>query len=152
MFTGDAFERIVALRMTRQQILELDDTQIDRENPIHRLWTIIDESALCRIIGNPEVMIEQCQQLLAKAQQANITVQIIPNSKGATYAYGRAFTILTTKSNSSIVYLEDFRNAHYVRERDEVAQYVLAYDHLRASALDDHASMDLIREYINDLA
>ncbi len=152
MFTEDELERIVALRMTRQQILELGDTPIDRENPLHRLWAIIDESALRRIIGGPEVMAEQCRHLRAQAQQANVTVQIIPDGKGATCAYGRAFTILTPESNSPIIYLEDFRSAHYVRERDQVAQYVLAFDHLRASALDDHASMDLIREYINDLA
>jgi transcriptional regulator with XRE-family HTH domain len=152
MFTEDALDRIVALRMTRQQVLELDDTQIERENPLHRLWAVVDESALRRRIGSPEVMREQYQHLLAKAQQANITIQIIPESKGATCAYGRTFTILTPESNSPIVYLEDFRSAHYVRERDEVAQYVLAFDHLRASALDDHASMDLVKEYLNDLA
>jgi DNA-binding XRE family transcriptional regulator len=152
MFTEDALERIVALRMTRQQILELEDTQLDLENPTHRLWAVIDESALRRLMGDPAVMKEQYQHLYSKAQQANITVQIIPDSKGATCAYGRTFTILTPESNSPIVYLEDFRNAHYVRERDEVAQYVLAFDHLRASALDDHASMNLIREYIDALA
>jgi DNA-binding XRE family transcriptional regulator len=152
MFTEDALDRIVALRMTRQQVLELDDTQIDQENPLHRLWAVIDESALRRVIGGPEVMKEQYRHLRAKAQQANITVQIIPDGKGATCAYGRTFTILTPESNSPIVYLEDFRSAHYVRERDEVAQYVLAFDHLRASALDDHATMNLIREYIDDLA
>lgn len=152
MFTEDALDRIVALRMTRQQVLELDGTQLALENPMHRLWAVIDESALRRTLGGPEIMKEQYEHLVSKAQQANITVQVIPDSKGATCAYGRAFTILTPESNSPIVYLEDFRSAHYIRERDEVAQYVLAFDHLRASALDDHASIDLIREYINALA
>jgi hypothetical protein len=119
---------------------------------MHRLWAVVDESALRRVMGSPEVMGEQYHHLLAKGQQANITVQIVPDSKGATCAYGRAFTILTPESNSPIIYLEDFRDARYVRAHDEVAQHVLAFDHLRASALDDHASMDLVREYINDLA
>jgi hypothetical protein len=79
-------------------------------------------------------------------------VPVVPDSKGATCAYGRAFTIITPESNSPLIYLEDFRDARYVRERDEVAQYVLAFDHLRASALDDHASINLVRKYINDLA
>ncbi|HUZ23520.1 MAG TPA: helix-turn-helix transcriptional regulator [Streptosporangiaceae bacterium] len=146
MLAPDAIERAVALRMTRQQILEPDeDLPIDQEHT-PRLWAILDEAALNRIVGSAEIMREQRQHLIELAHLPNITIQVIPNSDGVTCAYGKAFTILTSSGNGSpVVYLEDIRNARYVRDRDEVAQYVLTFDHLRACALNDSRSLDLIR-------
>jgi hypothetical protein len=36
-------------------------------------------------------------------------------------------------------------SAHYLRDRDEVAQYALVFDHLRTMALDDRRSLELIK-------
>jgi len=151
MLTQDAIERAVALRMTRQQILEPDETlPIDQEQT-PRLWVIIDEAALDRVVGGADIMQEQRAHLIELAHLPNVTIQIISNSDGVTCAYGKAFTILTSSSSSGngngspVVYLEDIRNARYVRDRDEVAQYVLTFDHLRACALNDRRSLDLIR-------
>jgi transcriptional regulator with XRE-family HTH domain len=47
MLAEDAIERAVALRMTRQQILEPDDDLPIDQEPTPRLWAIIDEAALC---------------------------------------------------------------------------------------------------------
>jgi transcriptional regulator with XRE-family HTH domain len=95
--------------------------------------------------GRPDIMRVQSEYLLEMAQRPNITIQVIPNSEGVTCAYGRAFTILTSNNGSSVVYLEDLINAHYVRNRDEVAQFTLKFDHLRASALIDDKSLQLIK-------
>jgi transcriptional regulator with XRE-family HTH domain len=148
MLAKDAIERAVALRMTRQQILEPDDDlPIDQEHT-PRLWAIMDEAALNRVVGSPEVMREQRQHLAELAQLPNVTIQVIANSDGVTCAYGRAFTILTPASGNGngapVVYLEDVGSARYVRDRDEVARYALSFDHLRACALNDSKSLALI--------
>jgi hypothetical protein len=130
-------ERAVMLRMTRQEILGQDEPP--------RIWAIIEESVLRRLVGGPEVMTAQGARLLALSRKPNITVQIISDSQGATCAFGRAFTILTAKPGSSVVYLEDIGSAHYLRDRDEVGKYVLAFDHLRVRALDDDTSADMIK-------
>jgi len=146
VMASDAVERAVALRMTRQQILEPDDSApIDRD-PTPRLWVILDESALRRPVGSSEVMRRQREYLIELAQRPNVTIQVIPVSQGATCAYGRAFTILTPASGSAIVYLEAARSARYVRDRDEVARYALLFDHLRANALDDNDSLRMIKD------
>jgi len=88
----------------------------------------------------------QLDYLTEMAQRPNITIQIIPTSQGVTCAYGRAFTILTSASNSVLVYLEDARSARYIRDRDEANRYVLTFDHLRANALDDNDSLQLIKD------
>jgi transcriptional regulator with XRE-family HTH domain len=143
--SSDEMERAVALRMTRQEILDpRDDLPVDQEQT-PRFWAIIDESALHRVVGSPEIMRMQREHLVEMAQRPYITIQIITNAKGPTSAYGRAFTILVSHDNSSVVYLEDPNSAHYVRDRDDVSRYALIFDHLRASALDDTQTLRVLK-------
>ncbi len=151
MLANDAIERAVALRLTRQEILEPDDSiPMDREQK-PRLWVVMDESVLDRIVGGPEVMAAQLDHLAELAQRPNITIQIIPNSEGVQCAYGRAFTILTPASGASVVYLEDVGSAHYIRDRDQTARYTLTFDYLRAAALNDERSLTLIKGKSNEI-
>jgi len=150
MLTEDQIERAVALKMSRQEILELDrelPPEFDQGYRV-RLWAIMDESALRREVGNAEVMQAQRGHLVKAALRPNITIQVIPNAEGVTCVFGRAFTVLTSNSNSnsSVVYLEDVKDAHYLRDRDQVAQYMLMFDHLRSLALDDRRSLKLIKD------
>jgi hypothetical protein len=131
--------------MTRQEILELRDGLPADQEQTPRFWAIIDESALQRTVGNPEIMRVQRDHLVEMAQRPNTTIQISPNGNGPTSAYGRAFTILVSHNNSSVVYLEDPNSAHYVRDRDDVNRYSLIFDHLRASALDDTQTLLLLK-------
>jgi hypothetical protein len=56
MLAEDAIERAVALRMTRQQILEPDaDAAVDQPH-YPSYWAVFDESVLLRVVGNPDVM------------------------------------------------------------------------------------------------
>jgi transcriptional regulator with XRE-family HTH domain len=146
MLDEDATGRALALRMTRQQILEPDaDLPIDI-SPTPRVWVILEEAALSRVVGSAEIMRRQREHLIRMAHRPNITVQVIPNSEGVTCAYGRAFTLLTSSgSGAPVVYLEDIGSAHYIRDRDEVARYAVVFDHLRAFALNDRKSLSLIR-------
>lgn len=133
----DELERAVALRMTRQEILDpRDDLPVDQEQT-PRYWAIIDESALLRVVGSAEIMQAQREHLTELAQRPYITIQVVTNDQGPTSAYGRAFTVLVARENSAVVYLEDPNGARYVRDRDDVSRYTLIFDHLRASALDD---------------
>jgi len=138
---GD-ISRAVVLRMTRQEILNQDDPP--------RLWVIIDESVLRRQVGSPKIMGEQCAHLLAMGRRSHVAIQVIPDSKGAACAYGQQFMILTFKSRAPMAYLEDMRGARYVRERDEVGAYSVTFDFLRACALDDEQSAELIRGVMNE--
>jgi transcriptional regulator with XRE-family HTH domain len=141
----DEIQRAVTLRMTRQQILD------EQDNP-PKLWAIIDESVLRRETGSKDVMRAQCQYLLDAGQRPHIAIQVIPDAKGLTCAYGKDFMILTFNSTnkrprSPMAYVEDMRSARYVREQDEVGAYSVTFDYLRSYALDDLQSADLIRGY-----
>jgi transcriptional regulator with XRE-family HTH domain len=142
--SDEEIQRAVTLRMTRQEIL-------NQESP-PRLWAIFDESALRREVGGKEVMRKQCDHLLVKGQLPHITIQVMPDSKGAVCAHGKAFMILTfnnagKRPRPPMAYIEDMRTARYVREQDEVGIYSTTFDYLRSNAIDDQASADLIRGY-----
>lgn len=142
---GD-IERAVALRMTRQEVLALEDVP---PGTVHedaaRFWFIIDESVLYRVAGGPEIMRAQYERLLRVARRPNVTIQIIEAAESPTCAFGRAFTVLVSRQNSSVVYYEDIGNARYVRDRHEVNRLMLVFNHLRASALDHSRSAELIQ-------
>jgi hypothetical protein len=145
VLSPDDIERAVALRMTRQQILaQEDEPPLDREHG-PQLWVIMDESVLHRTVGDPEIMREQRDHLASMAARPNITIQVMPYSRGATCAFGRAFTILVSKSDP-VIYLEDVTSARYIRDRDEVGKYMVTFDHLRATALDEDESVNLIKD------
>jgi hypothetical protein len=136
-----------AARWRSSSVLKLDHELPPESAHAHnkRLWAIIDESALHRVVGGPQVMQAQRDHLADLAVRPHITIQVMPYGAGVTCAYGKAFTILTSNQNSTVVYLEDVKDAHYLRNRDQVAQYALVFDHLRSLALDDGRSLKLIR-------
>ncbi len=143
--TTDEIERAVALRMTRQEIINQEvRLPVNHEFNLH-LWAIVEESVLRRVVGGREVMTEQLEHLVKMSERANIVVQVIPESEGTTAAGGRSFTLLTFKADPTVVYLEDLESARYIRKPDEVSRYTLTFDYLRSNALTDEKSRALIR-------
>jgi transcriptional regulator with XRE-family HTH domain len=65
----------VATRMERQKPLDSPDPML--------LHAVIDEAAIRREIGGPEVLREQLDHLLALVERPNITLQVVPYTAGA---------------------------------------------------------------------
>ena len=63
-------DRRVSLRMTRQQLLNRPDPP--------QLWAVIDEGALRRPVGGPDVMRAQLEALIDATKMPNVRLQIIP--------------------------------------------------------------------------
>jgi transcriptional regulator with XRE-family HTH domain len=150
MLPDAAIDQAVALRATRQEILDQEETALVGHVmtvATPRLWAVMDESALHRAVGGPHIMRAQCEHLISLARRPNITIQVITNEQGATCAFGRGFEIIVSKAES-LIYLEDIGSARYIRKTEEASQYVLVFDHLRASALDEEATIKLIKDAI----
>ena len=135
----DKIEERVELRMARQKILE-------RANP-PRIWVVIDEAALARPIGGPQVMTAQLQRLAEISQLPTVTIQVLPFSQGAHAGMGVGFTILefTGTSDPTVVYLENLSGALFLDRDYHVRTHGLAFDHLRATALSPADSTTLLR-------
>ncbi len=71
----DEVERLLEVRLARQQILAREDRP--------RLWAVIDEAVIHRVVGDTEVMRGQLRHLAGTAQQGKTTIQVVPYRAGA---------------------------------------------------------------------
>ncbi|QLE76079.1 helix-turn-helix domain-containing protein [Streptomyces rectiverticillatus] len=136
-------ERRVQVRMRRQERIT------DPENPL-RLWAVIDESALRRIVGSREIMAEQMRQLVQFSMEPHITVQVLPYDVGAHPGMYGKFSILefNDPQDASTVYLEGITSDLYLEKPNDVQTYSVMYEHLRMQALNaDHS-----RQFIDRVA
>lgn len=107
-------ERRVSVRMQRQAELGKDD-------PVH-LNAVIDEAALCRVVGSPTVMAAQLRALLTLPP--NVRLQVIPFSAGAHPGMIGSFVVLhfADLDAADLVYIDSmagdlFRESDADRDR-----------------------------------
>jgi hypothetical protein len=114
----DEVVRRAQARVSRQQIL-------NRENP-PKVWAVLDEGALRRVIGGPAVMKAQLLHLIDLCDHPAVTLQILPFSAGAHRAMGGPFTILryTEPDLRDVVYIEQLTSALYLDKQTEVDAYL----------------------------
>lgn len=126
--------QLVAARMARQNLLRSDQPP--------ELWTVVDEVALRRLVGGPEVMRAQLSALADRSQPKNITVQVIPLEAGAHPGMNAAFTILHLQEVSDVVYVEGLSGNFYLESPGDLSRYRKNFDRLRAIALSPRDSRD----------
>lgn len=137
-------ERLVDIRMKRQEILT-------RTKPL-RLWAILDESVIRRVVGSPEVMREQLDRLLEANESPHITLQVLPFSQGAHAAALGSFVIIGGPQPAlDVVYVDFHTGSLFLEKEAELERYRLAFDYLRAQALDMEASSALIHRARKEL-
>jgi hypothetical protein len=98
---------------------------------------VLDESAVRRPVGGPEVMRRQVEFLLQASTQRNITIQLLPYSAGAHAAESGAFTLLrfSEPDLTDVVYLEHLTGAQYIERPDDTSHYLEAADQIAVDAL-----------------
>ncbi|MGW1077091.1 helix-turn-helix domain-containing protein [Streptomyces sp. NPDC002537] len=137
--TAADIERRVQVRMRRQERIT------DPDNPL-RLWAVIDESALRRIVGNRSIMQEQMRKLVEFSLEPHITVQVLPYDVGAHPGMYGKFCILefNDPQDASTVYLEGITSDLYLEKPNDVQTYSVMYEHLRMQALNAEHSRQFI--------
>ena len=82
------------------------------------------------------------------AQRPNVTLQIIPLD--VTNASAPAIPITYLRFGGldlpDVVYLEHIKSANFLEDRDETEEYRLALDRLADDALEPRASLERLRE------
>jgi transcriptional regulator with XRE-family HTH domain len=142
----DDIERLVALRMQRQDVLF-------RTDPV-QLWLILDEAVIRRSMGPPEVMYGQLMHLSEAAQWPNVTLQVLPFSSGPHPSLNGPFCIIEfpERFDPDVVYAEGGVGGHAYLERErEVRACAEAFDLLRAAALSPAESTVLINSQARQL-
>ncbi|MEV5471873.1 helix-turn-helix transcriptional regulator [Streptomyces sp. NPDC052207] len=136
-------DKRVQVRMRRQE-------RVAAENSPLRLWVVLDEAALRRVVGNNLVMREQLEHLAEMSQLPHVTVQVLPFGVGAHPGLNGQYAILefADAADSSVVYLEGVTSDLYLEKAHDVQKYAVMYEHLRAQAL----NVDQSRQFITDTA
>ncbi|MBK3571224.1 MULTISPECIES: helix-turn-helix transcriptional regulator [unclassified Streptomyces] len=136
-------EKRVQVRLRRQERISAP------ENPL-RLWTVMDESVLRRVVGTRSVMRDQLEYLVEQSQLPHVTVQVIPFEMGAHPGLNGQYAVLefVDAADSSVVYIEGVTSDLYLEKANDVQKYSVMYEHLRAQAL----NVDQSRQFIADIA
>jgi transcriptional regulator with XRE-family HTH domain len=141
----DVVERHVALRMQRQELITREDAP--------RLWMVMDETALRRPVGGPDVMRGEIDRLLEVMELANVTLQIAEFASGphpGTYGPFVLFRFAMSEL-PDMVYSEYLTGAVYLDARPEVATHLEVMDRMAAHAATAHRTKDILRDLRKEL-
>lgn len=143
MLPEEEVARRVELRLGRQAVL-------DRPGDPLRLWAVLDESVLYRMVGGPWVMAAQVEHLLKVSERPEVQLQILPSvlpaTQGVHPALHGSFTRLSfpTPGDAGLVYLESRLGGTYHEEQWEIDEYTEVMNHLRVLALTQECTTELL--------
>ncbi|MBC2876953.1 MULTISPECIES: helix-turn-helix domain-containing protein [Streptomyces] len=135
-------EDLVTARMARQRILE-------RAHP-PRLWVIVDEAALRRVYGGPEVMRGQLERLLTLADTVPHVVQVYPQSADHFHGVVSPFGLLSFDEGADVAHVEGLLGGRLTAEPHDVAVAQEAFSMLTAKALSPLDSSRLIESVLKE--
>jgi len=141
---ADEIDRRVSVRLKRQDLL-------NGPRP-PRVWSVMDEAALRRPVGGRDVMRAQLGHLADVTAMPQVTVQIMPFSRGGHAAAGGSFTILRFAEPDvpDVVYIEQLTSALYLDKREDVDHYLEVMNALSTAALTPAESTDLLAEILRE--
>jgi transcriptional regulator with XRE-family HTH domain len=139
--TQDQITRRTEFRATRQAVLA-------RQPDPLRLWVVLDEAALRRVVGGSEIMRDQLNHLADAAAQAKITLQVLPFNHGAHPGMHGPFAILDFPwpTDPGMVYIEHRSGAFYLEQPQEIEAHTVAFEHLCAHGLNPDESVTMLRK------
>jgi transcriptional regulator with XRE-family HTH domain len=139
-FPGATEEQIserLAARMARQAILA-------REDPVAPMaWFLVDEAALRRCTGTPEIMAGQLDRLVVVAGLPTVTIQVVPDVAHAALTGGFA---IAEAAGGAAAYIETALTGQVFEDAEAVRELATRFDALRTEALRGTESLHLIEE------
>ncbi|GGX45002.1 helix-turn-helix domain-containing protein [Streptomyces chryseus] len=154
---AEAVHRASEMRCTEQEIAHMVDIRmkrqelLDRQDPPH-IWAVVDEAVLRRAVGGRAVMREQLQHIVDLAERPHVTVQVLPFASGAHAAAVGSFVILGGQSPElDVVYVDIIGGGLFMEKPEELERYKLAFQYLKAQALDLSASTALLNQASEEL-
>ncbi|MDX3129386.1 helix-turn-helix transcriptional regulator [Streptomyces europaeiscabiei] len=123
-------DQLVRFRKERQTLLTRAPDPLE-------LWVVVEESALRRPVGGPEVMAAQLAHLAQATAMPHVTIQIMPTAKGAHAALAGMFSLLEFEGHTpTVVYVNSIAGNVYLEKERDVRAFVQTFDLVRAAAPD----------------
>jgi transcriptional regulator with XRE-family HTH domain len=136
--TPEELQNDIKIRLIRKERLTSEQDPLE-------LSVIIDESALRREVGGPDVMQEQLRQLIDMAALPSVSLQILPLKMHS--ALDGGFTLLSfhDRDEPDLLYVEYASGALHIEEDSEVRACRLKFDRLGVEALSPDDSIALVK-------
>lgn len=114
---------------------------------------VLNEVALHRRIGGTSTLRDQLAHLLELSELPTIQIQVLPFTSGAHPGTHGAFMLLEfpQAEDPDIAYVEYLTGRAFLEDADEVAHYVIVLNHLRGMALNDHDSLNFIKDLAREV-
>lgn len=146
-FTEEDLDRRVKLRLMRQARL--------RGPGAPKLWIVLNEAAVRRQVGGPDVMAEQLRHLAEVSSPTGpIIIQILPFAAGSHPAMDGAFEIIgfPEPRDLDVVYVQSRRGGLYLEEQADLREYDEIFTHLVARALGPEESRTMLVDIADEMA
>ena len=127
--TEEQVNERLAARLARQAILTRDEPPA--------VWFLVDEAALRRCVGSPEVMAAQLAHLEGAARLPNVTIQVVPSIAHAGLLGGFAVA-------GRAAYVETAIAGQVFEDAGIIAELLTRFDTLRNEAFRGSESLALI--------
>ncbi|MFF1559517.1 Scr1 family TA system antitoxin-like transcriptional regulator [Streptomyces sp. NPDC058279] len=138
------------------QIAQQAEDRIARQALFHRepqppvMHFIIEQYALERPVGGPQVLRGQLERLRALAELPFVGLQIMPRSRETHAGLDGAKVLLETSDHEQLAYVEGQRVSFLLDDPDEVHPLHLLYGMLRSQALSVEDSESLLDEMLGE--
>jgi transcriptional regulator with XRE-family HTH domain len=134
----EALEQKVRARLERQDVLA-------RDRP-PKLWAIVDEGVLRRLVGGRGVMTEQLDHLVTMSESSRAVIQVLPFSAEDAPGVDGPAALFEFENQPSVAYLEGWSAGQVVEDPAEVADVATALSMIKGCALSPRDSRQLIKE------
>ena len=142
--TDEEIDDQVAVRLKRQEIW-------GRVRP-PMVSIVLEEAALRRIVGGPEVMKGQIQRLMEFAQWRNAALQVMPtDNSGPHPGISGPITLVESVEHRNLVYVEYQGGGILISEAEDVSVLVQRFGMIRAKALTPDASLRFLEGLAEEL-
>lgn len=131
-------------------LLERQAAVFDRPDPA-KAWFVLDESALQRVVGGPDVMQAQLVKLCDLASSPNVHVRILP-FESVTYAgLDGMFVTLALADGTEVAYHEGPGVNQLTQELATVNEYRARFDLVMGEAYPRRESLKIINKMLENL-
>ncbi|MFE7435261.1 MULTISPECIES: helix-turn-helix domain-containing protein [Streptomyces] len=132
-------------QVTQQVTARLDRHELFRRKPPISFSFIIEQALIERGTGGPEVTRHLIDNLLARANQFNVELQVMPLRQVDHAGFDGPLQVLETAENRWFGYAEGQRGGLLISDSKEVSIMLQRYARLRSQALNPEDSKGLLK-------
>jgi DNA-binding XRE family transcriptional regulator len=152
--TQDYARSVISAGKPRLSSVELDrkvDARIDRQRLFDRddppmFWAVIHEGTLRQVIGSPSIMGAQLDKIIEAACSPYIVIQVLPFTASDRPGTDGPMQIFDLPDSTSAAYMECKGGGMIAEEPGAVADLMVTMNMIRAAALPQRESTDLLRQ------